>query len=314
MEDGGENAEFRPAFVSAADGLRLHVRDYGERFWGTTPVICLPGLARTSADFHELALRLSRDSRAPRRVLACDMRGRGKSEYDAKPANYDVAIETQDVLSIMAAMGVVKAAFVGASRGGLQMMALAAMRPTVIAGGVLVDIGPVIEGKGLARIKGYVGKLPTVPDLTAATALLKRLAAAQFPAWSDAQWRRVAERSFRQAPSGLLPDYDPALASTLSTIDLEAPLPTLWPLFEALQHAPLLAVRGGNSDILSAATLEEMASRHPRCEAITAEGEGHVPDVGAPLLASRIAAFIEKLDAPAPQAFAEGGSGRAQAR
>ena len=225
MQDGGERAEFRSVFVSAADGLRLHARDYGERFWETTPVICLPGLARTSADFHELALRLSTDPRVPRRVVACDMRGRGRSEYDATPANYDVAIEAQDILSIMAAMGVVKAAFVGASRGGLQTMVLAAMRPTVIAGGVLVDIGPVIEGKGLARIKGYVGKLPTVANIAEATALLKRLAAAQFPAWSDAQWRRMAERSFRQTPSGLLPDYDPALASTLSTIDLEAPLP-----------------------------------------------------------------------------------------
>jgi pimeloyl-ACP methyl ester carboxylesterase len=123
----------------------------------------------------------------------------------------------------------------------------------------------------------------------------------------------MAERSFRQTPSGLLPDYDPALASTLSTIDLEAPLPTLWPFFEALAHAPLLAIRGGNSDILSAATLEEMARRHPRCETITAEGEGHVPDVGAPLLATRIAAFIEKLDTPAPD-FAALASGLAQAR
>ncbi|MBV9754581.1 MAG: alpha/beta hydrolase [Hyphomicrobiales bacterium] len=293
---GGESAAFRSVFISAADGLRLHARDYGERFWATTPVICLPGLARTSADFHELAVRLSTDSQAPRRVVACDMRGRGRSEYDPKPANYDVAIEAADILSVMAAVGVVKAAFIGASRGGLQIMALAAMRPTVIAGTVLVDIGPVIEGKGLARIKGYVGKLPSVPNLSEATAMLKRLAGAQFPAWSDAQWNRMAERSFRQSSSGLLPDYDPELASTLGAIDLEVPLPTLWPFFKALAHAPLLAIRGGNSDILSAATLAEMARRHPDCETLTIEGEGHVPDVGAPLLAGRIAEFLQRLD------------------
>ena len=293
---GGESAAFRSVFISAADGLRLHARDYGERFWQTTPVICLPGLARTSADFHELAVRLSTDSQAPRRVVACDMRGRGRSEYDPKPANYDVAIEAADILSVMAAVGVVKAAFIGASRGGLQIMALAAMRPTVIAGTVLVDIGPVIEGKGLARIKGYVGKLPSVPNLSEATAMLKRLAGAQFPAWSDAQWNRMAERSFRQSSSGLLPDYDPELASTLGAIDLEVPLPTLWPFFKALAHAPLLAIRGGNSDILSAATLAEMARRHPDCETLTIEGEGHVPDVGAPLLAGRIAEFLQRLD------------------
>ncbi|MBV8962482.1 MAG: alpha/beta hydrolase [Hyphomicrobiales bacterium] len=305
MQGGGERAAFRSAFVSASDGLRLHARDYGERFWETTPVICLPGLARTSADFHQLAVRLSTDPQAPRRVVACDMRGRGRSEYDSKPANYDVAIEAADILSVMAAMGVVKAAFIGASRGGLQMMVLAAMRPTVIAGGVLVDIGPVIEGKGLARIKGYVGKLPSLRNLTEAAALLKRLGAAQFPAWSDAQWNRMAECSFRQTASGLVPDYDPALASTLGAINLEAPLPTLWPFFEALAHAPLLAIRGANSDILSAATLAEMARRHPDCETVTVDGEGHVPDIGAPFLAGRIAGFMERLEARIPARVAQ---------
>ena len=282
--------------VSASDGLKLHARDYGERHWGTTPVVCLPGLARTGADFHELALYLSINARAQRRVVACDMRGRGRSQYDKRPANYDVAVETADVLAIAAAMGVGKAVFVGASRGGLQVMVLAAMRPSAIAGAVLVDIGPVIDGKGLARIKGYVGKLPAVRDLDEATSLLQRIGAAQFPAWSDARWKVMAERSFRQTPSGLLPDYDPALANTFGAIDLEAPLPTLWPFFEALAHAPILAIRGENSDILAEATLAEMAIRHPRCETMTVEGEGHVPDVGTPALALRIAQFCEPLD------------------
>jgi pimeloyl-ACP methyl ester carboxylesterase len=293
---------FRAAFVSASDGLRLHLRDYGERHWSALPVICLPGLARTGADFHELALHLSRSASPRRRVLSCDMRGRGRSEYDVRKENYDVAVETADVLSIAAAMGIGKAAFVGASRGGLQIMALAAMRPAAIAGAVLVDIGPVIDGKGLARIKGYVGKLPPVQDMGEAVALLKRIGGTQFPAWSDSQWRVMAERSFRQTQSGLVPDYDPALASTLGTIDLEAPLPTLWPFFEALGHAPILAIRGGNSDILSTETLAEMARRHPHCETVTVEGEGHAPDVGAPELMRRIADFIEKLERHVPHA------------
>jgi pimeloyl-ACP methyl ester carboxylesterase len=287
---------FRSAFVSASDGLKLHIRDYGERHWERTPVICLPGLARTGADFHELAVLLSTEDRARRRVLSCDMRGRGRSDYDRRRENYDVAVEAADVLAIAAAMGVGRAAFIGASRGGLEVMVLGAMRPSAIAGVVLVDIGPVIDGKGLARIKGYVGKLPAMRDMDEATALLRRIGGAQFPAWSDAKWRTMAERSFRMTPSGLVPDYDPAIAATFGTIDLEAPLPTLWPFFEALAQVPILAVRGSNSDILSAATLVEMTRRHPRCEALTVEGEGHVPDVGSPVLARRIAGFVESLD------------------
>src|SRR5262249_23095729 len=49
-----ERADAKPAaaanslFVSAQDGLRLHVRAYGARTNRALPVVCLPGLARTT--------------------------------------------------------------------------------------------------------------------------------------------------------------------------------------------------------------------------------------------------------------------------
>ena len=79
-------------FVSAADGLKLYARDYGPRVGTALPVVCLPGLARNSADFHDLALALSRDERRPRRVLALDYRGRGRSDYDRNWRNYDLKV------------------------------------------------------------------------------------------------------------------------------------------------------------------------------------------------------------------------------
>jgi pimeloyl-ACP methyl ester carboxylesterase len=126
--------------------------------------VCLPGLARNSADFHDVALALSRDERRPRRVLSLDYRGRGRSEYDRNWRNYDLKVELDDVLQVLTAAGIHEAAVIGASRGGLIAMALAAARPTLLRGVVLNDIGPVIEGKGLARIRAYVGKLPSPRD------------------------------------------------------------------------------------------------------------------------------------------------------
>ena len=52
---------FASAFVTAQDGLRLHVRRYGSRVACALPVVCLPGLARTAADFHPLAAALAAD-------------------------------------------------------------------------------------------------------------------------------------------------------------------------------------------------------------------------------------------------------------
>ncbi len=146
-------------FITVQDGLKLHVRCYGARAAAALPVVCLPGLARTAADFENLGVALAADRKAPRWVIALDSRGRGKSDYDRK-ANYTLQIELVDLMAVLTALGIDKAAFVGTSRGGILIMLLAAARPTVIARCVLNDIGPVIEAKGLMRIRSYVGRLP----------------------------------------------------------------------------------------------------------------------------------------------------------
>ena len=45
--------------MSAQDGLRLHVREYGTRGAPGLAVVCLPGITRTVADFDELAPALA---------------------------------------------------------------------------------------------------------------------------------------------------------------------------------------------------------------------------------------------------------------
>ena len=39
---------FESRFITAPDGLRLHVRDYGPRNSDRLPVLCLPGLSRNA--------------------------------------------------------------------------------------------------------------------------------------------------------------------------------------------------------------------------------------------------------------------------
>ena len=90
--------EYRDLFVSAADGLRLYARDYGPDVADALPVVCLPGLARTSEDFHDLASALGADPERPRRILALDYRGRGRSEWDRDWRRYDVRVELNDTL------------------------------------------------------------------------------------------------------------------------------------------------------------------------------------------------------------------------
>src|SRR4051812_18832813 len=161
--------------ISAPDGLRLHVSSYGRRVGPSPTVVCLPGLARTSADFDALAATLAAKADDPRYVIAIDYRGRGRSDYDPNPANYNVAVELSDVIAVITALDIGRAVVIGTSRGGIIAMLLGSTRPEVVAGIVLNDIGPVIEGPGLARIKSYVGKLPQPKSFEEGAEILRRL-------------------------------------------------------------------------------------------------------------------------------------------
>jgi len=277
-------SSYQDLFVAAADGLRLYARDYRPRTDSALPVICLPGLARTSEDFHDLAETLSRDPSRPRRVLSLDYRGRGRSEWDKDWHNYDIKVELNDTLQVLTAAGIGKAVFIGTSRGGLITTALSATRPELIAGAVLNDVGPVLEAKGLARIRSYVGKLPTPRTMKEAAEILRRMSGSQFPRYTDEQWGKMARGTWREGEGGLVLSYDPNLTKTLEALDLETPLPDLWPLFEALKPFPVLAIRGANSDLLTAETLRMMQERHPRLTAVTVPDQGHAPSLDGDLI------------------------------
>jgi pimeloyl-ACP methyl ester carboxylesterase len=285
----------RSQFVSAPDGLQLHVRVYGEDKDGRLPVVCLPGLSRNGSDFHRLAEAMSTMPGASRRVLSVDLRGRGLSEYDRNPDNYSLPVELGDVMAILAALSAEPAIFVGTSRGGILTMLLAALRPRAIAGAVLNDIGPVIETTGLMRIKNYVGKLPPAASIEEAAELLRRRDGAQFTRLTMDDWLEQARRNWWLKGGKLVPSYDPALSTTLEDADLDKPLPDLWAQFDALPDVPLMVIRGANSDLLSTATLEAMKARRPNLAILEIEGEGHAPRLEGSLIAD-IAAFAERCD------------------
>ncbi|UTD28821.1 alpha/beta fold hydrolase [Bradyrhizobium sp. WD16] len=293
------SAQIHDVFFRSADGLRLHARDIApasEGASGALPVLCLPGLTRTSADFDTLMLALANDETAPRRVVAVDYRGRGLSDFDPDIAHYSVPVEMADVLALASELGIGRAIVVGTSRGGLIALALAAAGSPLLAGVVLNDVGPVIERAGLMRIKGSVGERPVPSSWEDAAQDLKRLFGCDFPALTDAAWRNWARRAWREQDGMLRQTYDPALAQTLAALNADTPLPPAWDAFDALAASPLMLVHGALSDLLSRDTIEAMQSRRPDLEVFEVADQGHAPLLDDEATITRIKAFCARCD------------------
>ena len=281
---------FRECRYTAQDGLSLYYREYGAPDAQGVPVLCLTGLTRNSRDFHRPAARLG----AGRRVICPDYRGRGRSQYDRRSANYQPAQYLNDLRHLLAVAGIERIIVIGTSLGGVLAMAMGAMMPTALAGIVLNDVGPEIDRSGLQRILDYIGTDRPHPDWASAAKDLRVM----FPALSlqsDAQWEEVARATWREGADGLLHfDWDVALAEPLRK---DRKLPDLWPLFGGLYRLPLLSIRGAISDVLSAETVAAMARSHPGMRQITVPGVGHVPSLGEPEAEAEIDAFIAAIDA-----------------
>jgi pimeloyl-ACP methyl ester carboxylesterase len=299
MPEPRNTAEWQDIYYASFDDLKLHARHYRVEEPKGRPVLCLPGLTRNAKDFHYLALALASHKQWPREVYAIDYRGRGLSQYDRHWENYTPYIELLDTLDFMTLAGLHQAAIIGTSRGGIIAMMMAAIRPTNVAAVVLNDVGPIIETRGLARIMGYVGRMPVPRTWEDAGMLLRDMNERAFPGISLTQWEDIARDIFNERKGRPAQSYDKRLARAFGRIDLSRPAPDLWPQFAALAQFPVLVLRGGNSDLLKPETVDAMVERHPNLRQLTVERQGH-----APLLRDRetvevIANFLASNDPPA---------------
>ena len=291
------STQFRDAFCQSADGLKLHAKVIGPNDSTALPVLCLPGLTRTTDDFDDIARAIATSPSTPRKVVAIDYRGRGLSDYDPDPAKYAVPVELGDVLAIAASLGISRAILLGTSRGGLISMAMAAAQPKLLAGVILNDIGPALEIDGLMKIKGYIANPPPRKTWDEAAHGLKELFGTVFPSLTDDEWTAWARRAFREkAGGGLERTYDLKISHTLDGLDPSNPLPQVWELFDAMAGVPLMLIHGALSDLLSVQGVKDMVTRRPDIDLVTVADQGHAPLLADKPTMDRIVAFCERCD------------------
>ena len=280
---------YRERRYRSQDDLPLYYRDYGDPLSPPTPLLCLTGITRNSRDFDRLAMRFA----ATRRVVCPDYRGRARSAYDPNWRNYRPETYLGDIRHLLAAANLHRVVVIGTSLGGILAMALGALQPASLAAVVLNDVGPELDRSGIGRILDYIGADRPQSNWPSAIAHLKTM----FPKLgleTEEDWRRLAEGTFREEKDGTLHfDWDVALARPLLADRGEAP--ELWRLFRALRRIPVLAVRGGVSDVLTEATLARMAQEKPDLVRVTVPGIGHTPSLDEPVSRAALDAFLARL-------------------
>ncbi len=272
-----------PRFTTS-DGLSLHYTDQGTGL----PIICLAGLTRNGADFDYVAPFLS-----DVRMIRLDYRGRGQSQWADDYLTYTIPLEGRDCVELMNHLELQRAAILGTSRGGLIAMGLAATVKDRLIGVALNDIGPELDPRGLEVIKNYIGRNPA-QKTHAEAAAIRGAQMTGFANVPDSRWKEEVQKLFTETPDGLQITYDPKLRDAVLEAGAQ-PAPDLWPFFDTFDGLPLCAIRGANSDLLSADTLAEMQRRRPDMIAAVVPDRAHIPFLDEPEAVAALRTWIEAM-------------------
>lgn len=272
------------------DGLRLHYRDYPGPD-ARPPIICIPGLTRNARDFEGVAERLSPNWR----VVCVELRGRGESAYAKDPMSYVPLTYLQDLEALLRELKLDRFILFGTSLGGLMTMLLSLSNGTRLAGTLINDIGPVIDVKGLERIRGYVGRSQSWPTWLHAARYFSEMQGDVYPKWNLEQWLVFAKRLCKLGPNGrIVFDYDMRIAEPFKVPGGETGFDP-WVAFRGLSGIPLLAVRGALSDLLTEDTLRQMHGEMPLMESVTVPDVGHAPTLDEPDAVGAIEKLLARI-------------------
>jgi len=289
-------SDFKEIYFQSKDGLRLYARDYTALTpTPKLPVICIHGLTRNSSDFDELAPWIAQQGR---RVIAVDVRGRGRSQHARKASHYHPMMYAADIISLAETLRISRAVFIGTSMGGLITMALALRKSSLIAAAILNDVGPVLSQKGLNRIASYAGEGSDCANWEQARDYIREINQSAFPNNSEQEWDKWAHRAFAQNTVGKLElQYDPLIATPLKTGKLKASSwIAKWAFRRLTRKRPCLLVRGAISDLLEQEQASYMLNVAPHLHYVEVSGIGHAPMLTEPEAKLALQKFLSQVE------------------
>ncbi len=269
-------------FVSV-NGIKLHYLDYG----GTDkpPLVCIHGFTGNAHNFDGLAPHLIKKYHA----MSLDVRGRGDSQWSAQ-TEYIPQQYLSDLAAMLDTLGISRVTLIGTSMGGVVVTLYGGGYPDRVERVVLNDIGPDVDPAGIARITSYVGGAPEhFKDLNEVADYYRAIypPVAKLP---EAELLDFVKWAVKPAGGGGLTwKMDPAIRQPMRGPSAR-PF-DLWTPYARFK-APVLVVRGAESDILSRRTCEKMKHSHPQTTVVEVPGVGHAPSLLEPESLAALKEFL----------------------
>jgi len=263
-------------FIECTNGDGSHRMAY--HAWGdpSNPkvLVCVHGLTRRGSDFNTLAQAMSKDYY----VVCPDVVGRGDSDRLRNPMMYAVPQYVADMASLVKHLGVAHVDWFGTSMGGLIGMVYASMPNSPIRRMLINDVGPRIEPEAIKRLGSYVGQTFSFVNRADALTRLNTICAS-FGEHTPEEWEIYNGPMLVQKNGLWEMHYDPDISvpfASVNPIMAKAGEMAMWHAFKQI-HIPMLIVRGGNSDLLSAQTVAKMCKINPYARSIEIPNVGHAP-------------------------------------
>ena len=278
----------RECRFSMADGVQIVGDAWGEP--ANPPVLLLHGGGQTRHAWKGTAAVLARRGY---HALAVDLRGHGDSG-GSPDGNYARDRFASDVRE-MAASFDRKPILIGASLGGIASLIAAGEAPQPIAAAlVLVDVTPRVDPAGVARIRGFMAAhiddgFATLEE--AADAIAEYLPHRRRPTRLDG-----LRKNLRLGSDGRFRwHYDPAFVRDESRHTEGNREERLTRAAQNLD-VPLLLVRGGSSELVSAEIAREFVAKVPNARYVDVHGAAHMVagDVNDPFT-DQVVAFLDGL-------------------
>jgi pimeloyl-ACP methyl ester carboxylesterase len=239
------------------------------------PIICLAGYQRNMADFSAFAEKFSSFAKRNWPIIRVDLIGRGHARQERRDRAYSTLHDADDMAEFCRAKGIENAIWFGQGHGGQVIMALAAQHPTIIAGAILCDAGPIINARGLVRLRNNLAYLSKLRGKNAVRDSLRRILRVDYPNLGDGLLDQIATRTHRtNSKARLEPQFDMRLADQLNAFDNDDVLQANWHLFDALRNVPILLLRTQHTDLMRSEVFQMMCKKRPDALNYEIMGEG----------------------------------------